>query len=303
MARLEYIDNILLALNSFHRNINFTFEIEKDNAIPFLDILIIRKAGKIETTVYRRKTCTDLYMNWYSFAPKSWKWGTLKTLVRRAHISCSTEENLKKELNHIRKTFNEINNHLHWVITKVFKKIKEMTPSEKKIQVKENENTSIKNNMLVLPCQGEKGIHIVNSKKKYVNKILPKNVKVQTAFTWKRLSSCFKTKDRTKFEHQHDIIYQVKCSAENCSDDYIGESARRIIERVKDHGGRDTKSHVLKHSSEKEHAEVTQEDFKIIGSNFKNNRLKRKVAEALLIKQKRPSLNVQVQSVRLKLLN
>ena len=183
MARLEYIDNILLALNSFHRNINFTFEIEKDNAIPFLDILIIRKAGKIETTVYRRKTCTDLYMNWYSFAPKSWKWGTLKTLVRRAHISCSTEENLKKELNHIRKTFNEINNHLHWVITKVFKKIKEMTPSEKKIQVKENENTSIKNNMLVLPCQGEKGIHIVNSKKKYVNKILPKNVKVQTAFT------------------------------------------------------------------------------------------------------------------------
>ena len=83
------------------------------------------------------------------------------------------------------------------------------------------------------------------------------------------------------------------CSAENCSDDYVGELARRIIERVKDHGERDTKSHVLKHSSEKEHIEVTQEDFKIICSNFKNNRLKSKIAEALLIKQKRPSLNVQ----------
>ena len=76
----------------------------------------------------------------------------------------------------------------------------------------------------------------------------------------------------------------MKCSAENCSDDYIGESARRIIERVKDHGGRDTISHVLKHSSEKEHIEVTQEDFKIIGRNFKNNRLKRKMPEALLMK-------------------
>ena len=32
----------------------------------------------------------------------------------------------------------------------------------------------------------------------------------------------------------------------------------------------DTKSHVLKHSGEKEHVEVTQEDFKIIGSNFKS---------------------------------
>ena len=176
-----------------------------------------------------------------------------------------------------------------------------MTPSGKEIQVKEDENTSIKNHILVLPYQGEKGIHIINSMKRYVNKTLPKNVKVQIAFTGKRLSSCFKTKDRTKFEHQHDIIYQVKCSAENCSDDYIGESARRIIERVKDHGGRDTKSHVLKHSSEKEHVEVTQEDFKIIGSNFKNNRLKRKIAEALLIKQKRPSLNAQDQSVELKL--
>ena len=78
LARLEYIDNILLALNSFHKNIKFTFEIEKDNTISFLDILIIRKPGKIETTVYRKKTCTDLYMNWYSFVPKSWKWGTLK---------------------------------------------------------------------------------------------------------------------------------------------------------------------------------------------------------------------------------
>ena len=123
-----------------------------------------------------------------------------------------------------------------------------MTLSEKEIQVNEDENKSIKNHILVLPYQGEKGIHIVNSIKSYVNKILPKNVKVQTAFTGKRLSSCFKTKDRTKFEHQHDIIYQVKCSAENFQDEYIEESARRMIERVK--------SHVLKHSSEKEHVEV-----------------------------------------------
>ena len=95
----------------------------------------------------------------------------------------------------------------------------------------------------------------------------------------------------------------MKCSAENCLDDYIGESARHKIERVKDHSGRDTKSRVLKHSSEKEHVEVTQENFKIIGSTFKINRLKRKITEALLIKQKRPSLNVQDQSVELKLLN
>ena len=95
----------------------------------------------------------------------------------------------------------------------------------------------------------------------------------------------------------------MKCSAENYSDDYIGESSRRIIERVKAYGGRDTKSHISKHSSEKGQVEVTQEEFKIIDSHFKNNRLKRKITEALLIKQERPCLNVQDQSVALKLLN
>ena len=70
--------------------------------------------------------------------------GTLKTLIRSAYINCSSENHLKEELNHIRKTFNEINDYPHWVITNVFKKIKEITPSEKEIQVKEDENTTSK---------------------------------------------------------------------------------------------------------------------------------------------------------------
>ena len=37
----------------------------------------------------------------------------------------------------------------------------------------------------------------------------------------------------------------------------------------------ETPNHILKHTSEKEHVEITQEDFKIIDSNFKNNRLKK----------------------------
>ena len=47
LARSEYIDNILLAFNSFHKNIKFTFDIEKHNTIPFLDILMRRKPGNV----------------------------------------------------------------------------------------------------------------------------------------------------------------------------------------------------------------------------------------------------------------
>lgn len=48
--------------------------------------------------------------------------------------------------------------------------------------------------------------------------------------------------------------------------------------------------------------EVTLKDFKIIGSRFNNSRLKRKIAEELLINQERPILNDQDQTVEVKLL-
>ena len=51
-------------------NITFAIEIEIDNAILFLDILTIRKPGRLKLQ-YLKKIRTDLYMNWYSFAPKS----------------------------------------------------------------------------------------------------------------------------------------------------------------------------------------------------------------------------------------
>ena len=70
------ISHVLESLNSFHSNIKFTVEIEKGNKIAFLDILLIRYKDLINTTVYRKKTNTDLYINWKSFSPNNWKWGT-----------------------------------------------------------------------------------------------------------------------------------------------------------------------------------------------------------------------------------
>ena len=43
---------------------------------------------------------------------------------------------------------------------------------------------------------------------------------------------------------------KVTCSPENCNENYIGESARRLDERMKDHNGRDRNSHLFKHSVE-----------------------------------------------------
>ena len=155
----------------------------------------------------------------------------------------------------------------------------------------------------MLLYKGHKGEQVVKSMRKRLNVVLPRSVKIRTCYTGKRLNSCFRTKDRMKFDHEHDLIYHVKCPEESCTDDYIGESGRQVIERVKDRNGRDKSSHMLRHFVEKNHTEVKVNDFMVIGRNYRNNVRKRKVAEALLIKQFRPTLNVQEQSVALKILN
>ena len=136
---------------------------------------------------------------------------------------------------------------------------------------------------------------------KRLNVVLARNIKIRTCYNGEKLSSCFKTKDRMKFDHEQDLIYHAKCPEVLCTDDNITESGRQVVERVKVHNGRDKLSHMLRRSVETNHIEVTVNDFKVIGRNYKNNVRKRKVAKALLINQFRLTLNVQEHSVALKL--
>ena len=55
------IDYVLSVLNSVYKNI--TFEEEKDNAISFLDVLILRNNISLETTVYCKVTHNDAYLH------------------------------------------------------------------------------------------------------------------------------------------------------------------------------------------------------------------------------------------------
>ena len=52
-----------------------------------------------------------------------------------------------------------------------------------------------------------------------------------------------------------------------------------------------------------DHRNVSYDNFKIIKSDFRNNAFKRMIAEALLIKELQPTLNVEEKSVELKLFN
>ena len=65
----ESIEHVLSKLNGYHDNIEFTYEIENDGKLPFLDVLVIRKDYEVETTVYCKSPNNDIHLHWQSFPP------------------------------------------------------------------------------------------------------------------------------------------------------------------------------------------------------------------------------------------
>ena len=51
----EHVQLFVNYMNSKHKNISFSYEAEKDEAMPFLDNNIFREKGKFVTNVYRKK--------------------------------------------------------------------------------------------------------------------------------------------------------------------------------------------------------------------------------------------------------
>ena len=130
----------------------------------------MRNDKDITTTVYRKEINSNVYLHWDSFTPISWKRGTLKILVERAYLICSTPRLLEKEPTHIRTVFRNINGYPNWIINQVFEqvKVKQRDPvtnsnvSNKNEAMQTCNQTIVENNddkkyLFMKPYQGGKG--------------------------------------------------------------------------------------------------------------------------------------------------
>ena len=73
-VKTDSIKYVLKRLNGLPKNVQSTYEVKTDSKISFLDFLVIRDSNNnIITTVYRKRTDNDIYLNWKSFAPDKWK--------------------------------------------------------------------------------------------------------------------------------------------------------------------------------------------------------------------------------------
>ena len=86
------IQDFLYHLNTIEESIQFTVEVESDtNGLPFLDVYLHRyENGSVGTSVYRKPTHTDNYLDFRSHHPIQHRTGVVYTLLKRAKVLSST---------------------------------------------------------------------------------------------------------------------------------------------------------------------------------------------------------------------
>ena len=145
--------------------------------------------------------------------------------------------------------------------------------------------------IISLPYKGEKGKKLIKSLNNTLVNVLPEGHTTKIVYSGKKLGSYFNIKDQTKMQHQNNLIYFTECPENDCMENYVGEMEIRLQERFDEHGGKDNKSHVLIHTYESGHKAVSIIGFKVLKKGLKNQEMKQKISEALLIKKITPTLN------------
>ena len=165
---------------------------------------------------------------------------------------------MKQELIHVKKAFIETNGYPSNLVTSVLQKIhrsnrEDTTNTTDDINATSEEGNEEEENRTTLsmkvPYAGKEGENIVKNLQNTLTRNLPTNLTCRVVQTGTKLATRFNIKDQVDGKHLSNFIYHHKCANKKCKDSYIGETARRRTLRTEEHGGKDKKSWIFKHSS------------------------------------------------------
>ena len=75
--------------------------------MPFLDTNITLSPHGLRSSVYRKRTNTDVVLHYKAMAPMAWKTELTKCLLHRAEVVCSDTESFEKEITKLKEIFFE----------------------------------------------------------------------------------------------------------------------------------------------------------------------------------------------------
>ena len=98
-VRIDEVEDRLDLINGLHRNLSFTYELQKEGSLPFLDMMLNNDRGKLSSGWHRKPTDTGLTLNFHALAPLKYKKSVVTSFVHRIYRACSSWENFDKGLN------------------------------------------------------------------------------------------------------------------------------------------------------------------------------------------------------------
>ncbi len=205
----------------------FTFEIEEDGKLPYLDVEIVRKPdGKLVTKWFSKPMASNRLLNWKSNHSLKQKLNVANNLIRRVcdlTTANSPEQNLP-----IIKSILTKNNYPVPLIKKLFHDHIKKKKTHKKSAPEENRTIKYR----TLPNVSNLTSNVVKCVKKFDKniQICPKNIK-----TVKGLHST--VKDKISIMKQTDMIYGIPCKEEYCDEWYFGMTQQRLGKREEHHLG------------------------------------------------------------------
>ena len=215
-------DIFLKHLNSLHPALQFTFEKEENDSLPFLDVLVEKSNTGFLTSVYRKPTFTGQYIRWNSFCPKQRKVNLVKTLVHRALMICSKSK-LHAELEKLKTIFLD-NGYPEDVILSY---TKEKIASFSAVQKFGPQKCPV---YLKLPWIGNTSLRFESQIRQAItNCFFAVNPRIVYS-TRRALPSI--QKDCVPTKQKSSVIYEFTCQ---CDSGYVGRTTQRLGDRIKQH--------------------------------------------------------------------
>ena len=276
-----YKEEFFQNLNGIEEKIQFTAEnIRGDGSLPFLDTLVtVEEDGSLSTSIYRKPTHTNHYLQWDSHHSIANKYSVINSLLHRANNICSNQEQKKEELSHIEEALTSCK-YPSWAIQRV--KLKKNIQKQNKNNKRTNNNNINNRSSITVPYNQGLSESFKNIGKKYG---------IQVHFKSGRTlkDELVAPKDKDHITKKSGIIYRFKCDRLECDEEYIGETSRTFGERFKEH--LKAPSPIHDHSNTSGHT-TTLDNFKVVGREEQN--LSRLIKESMYIRVNGPSLNKNI---------
>lgn len=213
--------------NSQHPRLKFTFEVEDNGMIPFLDVLMIHEESKITTDWYYKPTWSERYLNYFSHHPLTQKKGVIFMLVDRAW-KLSHKRFLRKNLDLIfsalRRNDYPMDFIAYWMNERI-KHLKDLNCNPRPIELSDKPIIDF-NKKLVLPYAEGLTQNLQRMIRKHGLALISSNNN--------KFGSFIKfTKDSLDTMSRITCVYSVPCN--NCNGTCVGQTKRVLNIRINEH--------------------------------------------------------------------